>query len=148
MALVKCNECGNEVSTKATACPKCGAARPKPTSPVAWLVVIILVLSFVVVPIISGMISLTGQMIDKVTASARGVQKAAMSFMAPVLPKEPPAVIPKAKPVLVAVASTVAAPAVVPQDWKQVKALTVGGVTLRLEMTHDQLVDATSTVTR
>lgn len=28
MALIKCHECGNEVSTEATACPKCGA-KPK-----------------------------------------------------------------------------------------------------------------------
>lgn len=28
MALVKCKECGTEVSTKATACPKCGAPAP------------------------------------------------------------------------------------------------------------------------
>lgn len=31
MALVKCNECGGDVSDKAAACPKCGA---KPDSPV------------------------------------------------------------------------------------------------------------------
>lgn len=32
MALIKCKECGNEVSTKAAACPKCGAkvARTRP----------------------------------------------------------------------------------------------------------------------
>ena len=29
MALVKCKECGNEVSRKAKACPKCGAPPPK-----------------------------------------------------------------------------------------------------------------------
>ena len=29
MALVACKECGNEVSTKASACPKCGAKVPK-----------------------------------------------------------------------------------------------------------------------
>lgn len=28
MALIKCKECGNEVSTKAEACPKCGAKVP------------------------------------------------------------------------------------------------------------------------
>lgn len=49
MALIKCGECGNEVSDKATACPKCGApvaqtasvaaARPrKKSSPVAGIV--------------------------------------------------------------------------------------------------------------
>ncbi|NIA07350.1 MAG: zinc-ribbon domain-containing protein [Actinobacteria bacterium] len=30
MALNKCKECGNEVSTKAKSCPKCGAALKKP----------------------------------------------------------------------------------------------------------------------
>jgi len=32
MALVKCVECGNEVSDKATACPKCGAPPSPPAS--------------------------------------------------------------------------------------------------------------------
>lgn len=32
MALVKCKECGSEISNKAKACPKCGAVPPKPTS--------------------------------------------------------------------------------------------------------------------
>lgn len=41
--LVKCKECGNEVSKKADACPKCGAKRRK-TSRVTWLVLILLVL--------------------------------------------------------------------------------------------------------
>lgn len=38
MALVKCKECGSEVSTKAKACPKCGAKAPKKTSLFTWLV--------------------------------------------------------------------------------------------------------------
>ena len=29
MALVTCQECGEEVSTKAKACPKCGEKAPK-----------------------------------------------------------------------------------------------------------------------
>ena len=32
MALIKCKECGGEVSNKAAACPKCGAKVPKETS--------------------------------------------------------------------------------------------------------------------
>jgi type VI secretion system protein VasI len=36
VALVKCKECGEEVSTKAKACPKCGAWLPKKTSIVTW----------------------------------------------------------------------------------------------------------------
>ena len=31
MALIKCKECGNEISTKAISCPKCGAEKPKNT---------------------------------------------------------------------------------------------------------------------
>lgn len=38
MALVKCKECGEQVSTKAKNCPKCGAKAPKKTSPVTWAV--------------------------------------------------------------------------------------------------------------
>lgn len=38
MALVKCKECGKEVSTQAKACPSCGAAAPKKTSLVTWIV--------------------------------------------------------------------------------------------------------------
>jgi len=29
MALIKCKECGNDISTQAKTCPKCGAPRPK-----------------------------------------------------------------------------------------------------------------------
>jgi len=32
MALIKCKECGNEVSTTAKACPKCGALQSAGTS--------------------------------------------------------------------------------------------------------------------
>jgi RNA polymerase subunit RPABC4/transcription elongation factor Spt4 len=43
MALVKCKECGEKVSTKAKACPKCGAKSPKKTSVVTWLVLVLIV---------------------------------------------------------------------------------------------------------
>jgi RNA polymerase subunit RPABC4/transcription elongation factor Spt4 len=43
MALVKCKECNEEVSTKAKTCPKCGAKAPKKTSLFTWLVLIIIV---------------------------------------------------------------------------------------------------------
>jgi hypothetical protein len=36
VALVKCKECGEKVSTKAKTCPKCGAKPPKKTSIVTW----------------------------------------------------------------------------------------------------------------
>ena len=32
MALVKCHECGNQVSTEAKNCPQCGAKVKRPTS--------------------------------------------------------------------------------------------------------------------
>lgn len=38
MALVKCKECGNDVSTDAATCPKCGAKRAKATSKLTWIV--------------------------------------------------------------------------------------------------------------
>lgn len=42
MALIKCKECGNEVSTTAKACPKCGAKVKKPTSTLTWVFVAVL----------------------------------------------------------------------------------------------------------
>jgi hypothetical protein len=47
MALMKCKECGNEVSTKATSCPKCGAVIKKKTGCLgyigaAFLIIIVL----------------------------------------------------------------------------------------------------------
>jgi len=44
MALVKCKECGEKVSTKAKICPKCGAKAPKKTSLFTWLVLVFIVL--------------------------------------------------------------------------------------------------------
>lgn len=38
MALIKCRDCGEEVSKNAKACPKCGAAPRKKTSLFTWLV--------------------------------------------------------------------------------------------------------------
>ncbi len=40
MALVKCKECGQEVSQKAGSCPKCGAPIKKKTSLFTWIVAI------------------------------------------------------------------------------------------------------------
>ena len=37
MALKKCKECGNEVSTKAASCPKCGAVLKKKTGCLAYI---------------------------------------------------------------------------------------------------------------
>ena len=38
MALKSCKECGRKISTKADACPNCGAKAPKKTSAFTWLV--------------------------------------------------------------------------------------------------------------
>jgi hypothetical protein len=43
MALVKCKECGEQISTKAKNCPKCGAVVPKKTSMVTWIVLICII---------------------------------------------------------------------------------------------------------
>jgi hypothetical protein len=43
MALIKCRECGREVSSSAKSCPQCGAKLPKKTSFVTWAVLIFFV---------------------------------------------------------------------------------------------------------
>ena len=42
MALTKCKECGNEISTKADSCPNCGAKAPKKTSLFTWFVLMLM----------------------------------------------------------------------------------------------------------
>jgi hypothetical protein len=44
MALKKCKECGNEVSSQAKTCPKCGAPVPKTTALVGCLSVVIVLM--------------------------------------------------------------------------------------------------------
>lgn len=44
MALVKCKECGQDVSQKAKSCPKCGAPIKKKTSWFTWVVAIFFIL--------------------------------------------------------------------------------------------------------
>lgn len=46
MALIKCKECGSQVSSSARACPSCGHATPKRTSPITWFFGLIMVLAF------------------------------------------------------------------------------------------------------
>ncbi len=43
MPLTACKECGNEVSTKAAACPKCGAPVRRPGSIVGGFIVLVIV---------------------------------------------------------------------------------------------------------
>ncbi len=38
MALIKCKDCGNNVSTDAKNCPKCGAKITQPTSKTTWVI--------------------------------------------------------------------------------------------------------------
>lgn len=45
MAMIKCHECGNAVSSGAKACPSCGHAPPKPTSRLTWAIAAIMVFS-------------------------------------------------------------------------------------------------------
>lgn len=45
MALVKCKECGEKISTNAKTCPSCGAKAPKKTSFVTWGVLFIILLA-------------------------------------------------------------------------------------------------------
>ena len=47
MALVKCKECGHEISKKAEICPNCGAKRKKGTSLATWFVLILIILFFI-----------------------------------------------------------------------------------------------------
>lgn len=49
MALIKCRECGNNVSTAAAACPGCGApVSKKQGSPIAGAVVLIVIVGFAI----------------------------------------------------------------------------------------------------
>ncbi|WP_315809468.1 hypothetical protein [Pseudomonas sp. C9-3] len=52
MAIVKCKECGGQVSTTAKACPTCGSKPPKKTSVVTWLV-----LATIVIVVAKGMLT-------------------------------------------------------------------------------------------
>ncbi len=46
MALTKCKECGEEISSKADKCPKCGF-KVKKTSTITWAVLAILLIWFI-----------------------------------------------------------------------------------------------------
>ncbi|TLM63963.1 MAG: zinc ribbon domain-containing protein [Deltaproteobacteria bacterium] len=43
MALTKCKECGEQISTKADACPKCGIKLQKRTSKFTWIILILII---------------------------------------------------------------------------------------------------------
>jgi len=44
MALVKCKECGEQVSSNAKTCPNCGVNAPKKTSFITFLVLLTVIL--------------------------------------------------------------------------------------------------------
>lgn len=44
MSLIKCYECGKEISKNAGICPQCGAPQKKKTSGCAWLALILIIL--------------------------------------------------------------------------------------------------------
>lgn len=44
MALIKCKECGTEVSNSAKTCPKCGAPVPKKTSLLTWFALFLIIM--------------------------------------------------------------------------------------------------------
>lgn len=47
MAIIKCGECGNEVSDKASACPKCGAKVEKHVGPIGKIIALIFLAFFI-----------------------------------------------------------------------------------------------------
>lgn len=55
MAIIKCKECGGQISTKAEACPKCGAKMPARTSGCAWIAAIFIGLPVILYSVTSAM---------------------------------------------------------------------------------------------
>lgn len=51
MAMTTCKECGNELSTKAEACPKCGAKRPRTSG--CLQIILVLIGLIILLPILS-----------------------------------------------------------------------------------------------
>lgn len=89
MALKKCRECGNEVSTKAESCPKCGAVLKKKTSGCAGCLAAGLV-GFIVLGVIGSLMD-TGSGTSSRSTSG-GADKKAASQPAATKPKPQPKV--------------------------------------------------------
>ena len=47
MSLIKCKECGKEISNKAESCPNCGVKLPKKTSIITWAILASIVIYFI-----------------------------------------------------------------------------------------------------
>jgi len=74
MALMKCKECGNEISTKATSCPKCGAAIKKKTGCLAYVGAAFLII--IVLGAIGSLLNDDSSKDLRTTAQADGVKSA------------------------------------------------------------------------
>lgn len=74
MALMKCKECGNEVSTKATACPKCGAVNKKKTGCLGYIGAAFLI--FIVLVVIGSLMNDGTSNNRRTTAPPDGVKSA------------------------------------------------------------------------
>ncbi len=85
MALRKCKECGNNVSSKAKSCPSCGAPTKKATSAAVGCVAIILALAFGIV--CAGLLNVDSSPAASKTTPAR-----------PASPANPPAPTPSQTP--------------------------------------------------
>lgn len=79
MAIVKCKECGRELSTKAEACPKCGAKQKRPSG--CLKVVLFLLLAFIALAIIAPFVN------DKNTSNSSSTPAPAAAPAATVDPK-------------------------------------------------------------
>ena len=78
MAMVKCKECGNPVSSKAKSCPNCGAKPQKKTSIFTWFVLVFIV--FVVYGMVNTASNLTPE--EKAKFAAEAQEKAEKELIA------------------------------------------------------------------
>lgn len=74
MILIKCKDCGQEVSRKAGNCPKCGAPVKKKTSVITWIVAILFGLWFV------GFLANEGTSLTTGAASSQSTKSVATTY--------------------------------------------------------------------
>src|SRR5690348_6510576 len=80
MAMTKCKECGAQISTKAEACPQCGAKHKK-SSGCALVVLIVLVVFVITIVAVNGGSNNTGG--HNVVASSTGSSGSTATAKAP-----------------------------------------------------------------
>lgn len=97
MAMTKCKECKAAISTKAEACPQCGAKRPKPTSGCAMIMAIAIGLVFVVM-LFRGCSDDSSPSTPAITSSGAASRAPAAPVKAP--PPDPVAVLAESKATL------------------------------------------------